>query len=371
MKEKPCILIIENAIDITGSLNSCLRSSIYLRDQYEFLFILPTRSKAVELVTREGFRVFPLPMIEIRKSLKAIARYLPQLIRNAIALRKLIRSNQVDLILNNDFYNLLPAAYEATGGRTPYVCYVRFMPSKFSSSLVRFWYSAHTRYAKKIIAVSQAVKSELPHSDKLVVIGNELPLKPEPLTESTSKMILYPSNFIQGKGHEWAVKAFAEVATEFPDWKIRFIGSDMGLEKNAVFKSMLKNLAHQLRIETQVEWLNYDDNVVMHYQACSMMLNFSESESFSMTCLEAMFYGRPVIATRSGGPEEIIIDGQNGLLVDLGNLSQMAAALRRLLTSQGTRQQFGVAAYHHVRQKFSAANTIEKLSAVYQSSLLK
>lgn len=55
-----------------------------------------------------------------------------------------------------------------------------------------------------------------------------------------------------------------------------------------------------------------------------MFLNFSHAESFSRVCAEAAFCCRPIIATRSGGPEEVVADQVTGFLVDVGDIDAMA-----------------------------------------------
>ena len=373
MVKKPRILIVENAIDVTGSVTSVLRSSCYLKHeyQYQFVFVLPTGSKAATVIQSEGFEVHYLPMREIRKSIASITRYLPVLILNSIRFARLVKLLKVDLILNNDFYNLLPPFYRAIGGRVPYLCYVRFLPAKFPKALVKTWCWFHRRYSSAIIPVSNAVKRQLPLSARLVVIGNELPVRPASFQPPSSNLILYPSNFIKGKGHEVAIASFEVVAKKFPDWKIRFIGGDMGLVKNAEYKSVLMKKLETSEIRKQVEWFDFAIDLSPHYNACSFVLNFSESESFSNTCLEAMYHGRTVVATRCGGPEEIIDDKINGLLVNVNDVKSMTTAIEFLIMNSESNVAMAKLAYEHVRDKFSAANTVEKLRQLYQSSFLK
>ena len=80
----------------------------------------------------------------------------------------------------------------------------------------------------------------------------------------------------------------------------------------------------------QVEWHAFAEKISEEYLDAAIVLNFSESESFSLTCLEAMFYGRPVIATRSGGPSEIIDHNESGILVDVKDVDAMANAMTNL-----------------------------------------
>src|SRR6186713_2674429 len=198
---KPRILIIENSIAITGALKSIARSSDSLKADYTFVFLLPAKSSATAYIRKLGFEVYELPMKEIRKNILSLIIYVPILFYNSIKLFQIIRKLNIDLITVNDFYNLLPAIYKIARGKVPYVCYVRFLPSKFPNALINLWCSAHRRYAYKTIAVSEVVRKELPYQDRVIVISNELP--PENISfvlPTNSTTLLYPANYIQGKG---------------------------------------------------------------------------------------------------------------------------------------------------------------------------
>ena len=143
----------------------------------------------------------------------------------------------------------------------------------------------------------------------------------------------------------------------------------MGLQKNKVFKDALISLANRLNINDHVSFHGFSENIADEYLNAGIVLNFSESESFSMTCLEAMFYGRPVVATRSGGPSEIIDQNETGILVDLNDTAAMAQAIAYLINYPDKREVMANRAYERVREKFSFANTIGKLGKTYESAL--
>ena len=85
----------------------------------------------------------------------------------------------------------------------------------------------------------------------------------------------------------------------------------------------------------------------------ALALNLSEAESFSLTCLEAQQLGLPVIAFRSGGPEEIIIDGVTGFLRDLGDIEGVSRSIARLLHEPALARAMGEEAAASVRNRFS------------------
>jgi glycosyltransferase involved in cell wall biosynthesis len=367
---KPRILIIENSTAVTGALKSIIRSSQGLKEDYTFIFVLPKNSSAIKLVQESGFEAHELSMKELRKNIFSFVTYFPTLLYNSARLSRLINTLKIDLITVNDFYNLLPVGYKFFQGKIPYVCYVRFLPSKFPKALVKFWCALHQRYAFSTIAVSDAVRRELPYKKNVVVIGNELPGEETPfISSASSRLILYPANYIQGKGQEFALQSFALVYKKHTEWKLLFVGGDMDLQKNKDFKKDLLKLAKSLHIDQQVGWDGFEEKISDAYLKAGLVLNFSESESFSMTCLEAMFYGRPVIATRSGGPSEIIEQNDTGILIDVKDISAMANAIDYLISHPNEREVMAKRAYASVRQKFSYANTIEKLGHLYRKAI--
>lgn len=369
---KPVILVIENSVDRTGGLNSILRNAITLQDTFHFHFILPEGSKSTGFVESSGFRVVQLPMLEINRSLKNILLYFPRLIRNTYRIRRLIRQFQVDLIISNDFYNMLAPAYNLIGGRVPYITFVRFIPDRFPKPLLKFWFYFHFRFAQRIVAVSNVVKQNIAPNPKVDVIYNEKPIDSDFKyyeLDPDSKVILYVSNYIPGKGLEYAVRAFAALPEKFHDWKLRFVGNDMGLRKNALYKKMLRDLADELNVSSRIEWKGFSTDVVQEYRQAAVILNFSDSESFSLTCMEAMYVGRPVIATRCGGPEEMITSGHDGELVDRRDVSMMTVTLQKLLLDAQLRKNYGIRAHKTISEKFSIENTIQKLIPILNSAI--
>lgn len=118
----------------------------------------------------------------------------------------------------------------------------------------------------------------------------------------------------------------------------------MGLAKNAAYRDSLVAEVERLDLKSRVEFHGPTDDIVSAIQGADIVLNFSESESFSHTCAEAGLLGRPVIATRCGGPEEIVDDGVTGILVPLGDLGQMTRAMEVLVTQPELRREMGLAA---------------------------
>jgi L-malate glycosyltransferase len=371
--KKPVILVIENSVDYTGALHSILANAITLRETFSFYFLLPVKSRAITFIEQENFEVIQLPLLEINRSIKNLVLYLPRLIVNGLRLNQILRKNQIDLIVSNDFYNMLPPMHRLLGGRSPYVTFVRFIPDRFPRSLVNAWMFFHFHFASKIISVSEVVKKGIRLHHKSIKIYNEKPSGGNYKFyeyDADSKLVLFMSNYIPGKGLEYAVRAFASLPEKFHGWKLKFVGSDMGLPKNSLYKNSLLEEVKKLRLESRIVLESFSNNVVEEYRQAAIVLNFSDSESFSLTCMEAMYVGRPVIATKSGGPEEMIISGYNGELVNVRDVKGMSAAIHKLMADPDLRRSYGLRAHQTVSTNFSAENTTMKLITIFNEAII-
>jgi glycosyltransferase involved in cell wall biosynthesis len=97
------------------------------------------------------------------------------------------------------------------------------------------------------------------------------------------------------------------------------------------YERQLKDEAKALSMTDRVRFTGFLHDVIPVYDAADVLLVTSNYESFGLTIVEAMARGVPVVATRCGGPEEIISDGETGFLVDLGDTQAMVDRVAVLL----------------------------------------
>jgi trehalose synthase len=84
----------------------------------------------------------------------------------------------------------------------------------------------------------------------------------------------------------------------------------------------------------------------------SVVVQKSIAEGFGLTVAEAMWKARPVVASRVGGIQDQMVDGESGVLVEPRDLDSFGAAVRDLLSDQDRAQRMGVAAQARVRDQF-------------------
>jgi glycosyltransferase involved in cell wall biosynthesis len=115
----------------------------------------------------------------------------------------------------------------------------------------------------------------------------------------------------------------------------------------------------------QIRRLPFQAEVRPVLSALDILALPSREESFGLVLVEAAAYGRPVVACRSQGPCEIVIDGETGLLVAQDDPAALAAALRRLVESPNLRATLGAAARSHVAQRFDGATNTRRLESLF------
>jgi len=373
---KPIVLIIDNSVAVTGALKSIVKVAYDLSTFFNFRLVVPAKSRdRLRSSTSVFLGVYELPMLELSRRVFSILLYFPLLIVNAIRLNLMIKRHRVAIIHLNDLYNLLPVAIRLLSNETPYVCHVRFLPNRFPTALLNFWIKLHFRFAERIVVVSEMVKHQLPAHPKIVVIHDPPPLEDRypyltpGLVPKKSYTFLYLSNFMEGKGQAFALKAFSNAHNTLPNWKLRFVGGDMGLEKNRKYRDGLKSKAVELGIDHKIEWMDFTEEVEWELKQADIILNFSESESFSITCLEALYFGRPLIASDCGGPAEIIDHMETGILVPNRDVQAMADAMILLASNADLRNSMADKARVVVKERFSVENTSLKLKEVYDTIL--
>ena len=103
-----------------------------------------------------------------------------------------------------------------------------------------------------------------------------------------------------------------------------------------------------------------------YLQAADLGLYTSESESFCLSILEGMWFGRPAAAMRVGGIPEVIDDGRTGSLVPFGDVDALAASVRALIDYPDHRAALGAAAQAAARTRFCPRVIVPQYEALYR-----
>jgi len=167
------------------------------------------------------------------------------------------------------------------------------------------------------------------------------------------------------KGQDAAIDAFHRIAAKHERAELSFHGSDMGLPGSRAFLSELRKRAENGPGAGRIHFRPFVKDPADALGSARVALCFSRSEPFGLVCQEASAHGLPVIATRSGGPEEIVEDGVSGFLVDVDDVPAMARRMDELLSDIELARKFGVAGAALVRERFPAERYQQQFREIF------
>ncbi len=349
---KPVVFIIDASIAVTGALVAARREAELLGDLADFVLVVPQEFAVPESALAAFAHVLRLPMPQIRKSAASLLAFAPRLITSSVRIRRELRKRGCERVQVNDFYLLHGAMLRMLGFRGRIVTWIRFDPQRYGGLSI-ILLAAVRQSSDAIVAVSRFIQSRLPAGlDRTLVYESRSPEPLRPARAESERRLVYVANYIRGKGQDDAIAAFERVAERFPDARLSFVGGDMGLEKNRAYRSELEQAAKRGPAAGQITFGGPVDDLAPVYNGAYAALNFSTSESFSLTCQDASAFGLPLIATRSGGPQEIVDDGVTGFLVPVGDVDAMADRLQRLLADPKLAAGMGQRARELVAERF-------------------
>jgi len=160
--------------------------------------------------------------------------------------------------------------------------------------------------------------------------------------------------FQYGKGQHVLIEALPLIREAIPAAKLMLVGSEQfGLERGR--GDRLRELAAARGVEREVVFPGFLDDVPGALRCMDVfVLPSVYPESFGLVLCEAMYMKKPVIATRSGGPEEIVEDGVTGLLVD-ASPEAIARAVCTIYRNPELARALAEKGFAEVRERFTAA----------------
>jgi phosphatidylinositol alpha-1,6-mannosyltransferase len=152
----------------------------------------------------------------------------------------------------------------------------------------------------------------------------------------------------QYKGIDTVIKALPAVLARAPDLEYVVVGSGSDLERH-------KRVAADLGVANRVKFLGSVDERTLRaaYESCDVFVLPSAGEGFGIVFLEAMHYRKPIIAANSGATPEVVKDSETGILVEAGNVEQLAAAMIALCRDQPERDRMGNAGNKRLQNNFT------------------
>jgi glycosyltransferase involved in cell wall biosynthesis len=357
------VYLIDGSVARTGAFVAACNIARALEGAARVILVIPDNATFGADELGAFHEVMRLPLRPLRRTAGAAATYLPSLLICALRLSRALRRDRAQALIVNDFHLMQGPLCRLLGFRGAILTWVRIDPAAFGP-MSRIWLWAAAAASNRIVAVSKHIRRLLPADLATDLLYDPVDPKFEEATrilQNDGRVFVFVGNYIPGKGQDIALEAMSTVVRAFPDARLEFYGGDMGLEKNRAFRCALVDRARALGLSANVRFGDFVADPATTLNGKLAALNFSRSESYSMTVLEASAFGLPVVATRSGGPEEIIEDGKTGLLTPLDNPASCAEAMIWLCRHPQAAREMGDAARRRVLSMFSRDSFEKKL----------
>ncbi|MGW1672153.1 glycosyltransferase family 4 protein [Streptomyces sp. NPDC002324] len=199
---------------------------------------------------------------------------------------------------------------------------------------------------------------------RLEAVPNPVPAPGIDPADGSGKWVVAAGRLAPVKRYDLLVKAFDTVRQERPDWRLRIYGGGKQKDK-------LRSLVDKLDLYNHVYLMGPATPIEPEWAKGSIAAVTSSLESFGMTIVEAMRCGLPVVSTNCPhGPGEIIEDGVDGRLVEVGSVPAIADGLLELINDDDKRRQMAHAALQD-SERFDPSRIAERYETLFGDLLAR
>ncbi len=201
--------------------------------------------------------------------------------------------------------------------------------SNFIKNLfAKFWMRnlvSKLKQLDRFVVLTEEDKSAWSELHNICVIPDPLSFVPKSISPLTSKRVIAVGRYVYQKGFDLLLQAWAKIEKQYPDWQLVIFGDG----NRVPYEQQMKDLG----IDSARCHLNGPTaNIQQEYVNSSIFAFSSRFEGFGMVLVEAMACGLPVVSFACPcGPMDIIKDGEDGFLVENGNIGAFAASLSQLM----------------------------------------
>jgi glycosyltransferase involved in cell wall biosynthesis len=254
----------------------------------------------------------------------------------------------------------IPIIFECHGSKYIEESYLKTdLISRFKSALKYKFKDFSANNFSRLVALSNESLKEWNVKNGLV-IANPCWIQNEIGSDLKSKKVIVVARNSYEKGLDRLLVIWQKVVAKYPDWILDVYGEsvvdlksgviDLGMESNVNLNEPVKNISEK-------------------YLGSAVFVMVSRSEGFPMVLLEAMASGLPCVTYDCPcGPRAIINNGENGFLIEDGNVDSFVQKLKMLIENENLRMQMGKKAKESVR-KYDLSNIMQQWKSLFESLL--
>ena len=335
----------------------------YEQGNHPFAYPLSKKIRHVDLNTR-FFTVSTMPLL--KKIYFKIT--LPRLFKHR--LRQLLDEIQPNLVISTTyslalFREILSMPYRHVV--ESHVYYGRLLQSIFTH--IPWWDRKMSQHRLKMlkrggrgVVLTHKDAACWKDYDNIEVIHNVVTNYPEKITDVADrpKRIMAVGRLHEQKGFDLLIQSWQLIAARHPDWQLVVYGHGGDLQK-------LQQQLEKAGLTSSMTFAGTTDNIYKEYQNSAFYVMSSRYEGWGLVLVEAMSCGLPCVSFDCPyGPSDIIRDGEDGFLVENGNIQQLAEKMELLINNKELREWLGVRARLNAA-RFTSDNIMPQWTKLFET----
>lgn len=284
------------------------------------------------------------------------------------ALARLFRAGRFDVVHTHNAYPHIYGTLAARMAGVPVVLQTRHGPRFGQGLLARWQYRLACRFGNRVVAVSDdaarifRMEEKLPAA-QLVRIWNGIDLSRFPYQGgSAAPRAISVGRLAPEKDLATLIRAAARVVAELPEFELDIVG-------DGPLRTELEKQVADAGLARHVRLLGERHDVAALLGQAGLYVSSSLIEGVSLTLLEAMAVGLPVVATAVGGTPEVVVDGRTGWLVPPRDAECLAQALLRACRAAPAWRAMGLRGRQRVEDHFDVVRMVRDYEALYAREL--
>lgn len=326
-----------------------------LSNEYEIVILTDTFDER-EYSLPEGIR-----RVDLQVYMDQMPHVKIGMLKRLLAIRKCCKKEKPDKVIAFMISSAIRAVLANLFTPNRVIAAVRSNPyDEYSNWGKRLWLQSIFKFAHKIVCQTSYQAEFFCNGlqKKCVIIANPLfsDFIISPYEGEREKQIVSAGRLFDYKNHKLLIRAFAQIAEEFPDYSVTIFGE-------GPYRKELEEEIQALNLTGRVFLPGDSTQVAKDIYKAALFVLPSDTEGMPNALMEAMSLGLAVIATDCpcGGPKSLIQHGENGMLCEVGNIEDMAKQMQAVLGNPELQNELGKNALS-IREKCHVDKISEKWS---------
>jgi glycosyltransferase involved in cell wall biosynthesis len=367
------VTLVHQGFELYGSDRTLIQCAKAVRENLpnaSIRVLIPKEGALRDLLLAQGFEVEIAPLWILRRSYGIFGLFIRAVSLPAAILRAHKVFQHSDVVYINtavvaDYY--IAARFHA--GKA--IGHVHEIPNGLALAVLRMlllWSRSSLLFNSQ--ATLQAFAIPGASSDQVVLNGTSDPIQHDPLayTGDRPMRVLMLGRLSEWKGQDLLIEAISRIEpARRRAISIRIVGSSFEEQNH---EELLREQVRSHGLESCVQLLPFEPDPAPHYRWSDVVVVPSKKpEPFGLVAIEAMSYGRPVVAANHGGLREIVIEGKTGRLVEPNSAESLASALLELAADPTSVEQLGAAGRDRFLSHFTTSVMTKRLMSAFDAQL--